>query len=77
MELRLRKLKDAVNKPYFARIDFREENKQSNEKIYIGKLSLMREDDQELIIVDWRAPVANLYYEERLGNAAIYAQMEG
>ncbi len=70
MELRLRKLKDAVNKPYFARIDFKEENKQNNEKIYIGKLSLMREDDQELIIVDWRAPVANLYYEERLGHCS-------
>lgn len=70
MELRLRKLKDAVSKPYFARIDFREENKQTNEKIYIGKLSLMREEDQELIIVDWRAPVANLYYEERLGECS-------
>ncbi|MDF2674663.1 MAG: helicase [Clostridiales bacterium] len=70
MELRLRKLKDAVSKPYFARIDFREENKQGNEKIYIGKLSLMREEDQELIIVDWRAPVANLYYEERLGECS-------
>lgn len=70
MELRLRKLKDAVNKPYFARIDFKEESKQSSEKIYIGKLSLMRDEDQELIIVDWRAPVANLYYEERLGNCS-------
>lgn len=70
MELKLRKLKDAVNKPYFARIDFGEENKQSNEKIYIGKLSLMREENQELIIVDWRAPVANLYYEERLGECS-------
>lgn len=70
MELRLRKLKDAVNKPYFARIDFKEDNKQNSEKIYIGKLSLMREEDQELIIVDWRAPVANLYYEERLGDCS-------
>lgn len=70
MELRLRKLKDAVSKPYFARIDFREKDKQNKEKIYIGKLSLMREEDQELIIVDWRAPVANLYYEERLGDCS-------
>lgn len=70
MELRLRKLKDAVSKPYFARIDFKEANKGDIEKIYIGKLSLMREEDQELIIVDWRAPVANLYYEERLGECS-------
>lgn len=67
MELRLKKLKDAINKPYFARIDFKENNRTESEKLYIGKLSLLKEENQELVIVDWRAPVANLYYEERLG----------
>ena len=32
-------------------------------------MCLAREEDQELIIIDWRAPVANLYYEGRLGEA--------
>lgn len=68
LELKLRNLVTAMSKPYFARIDFAE-NEGKREKLYIGKMSLMREEDQEVIIVDWRAPVANLYYEGRLGEA--------
>lgn len=68
--LRVRNLVTAQSKPYFARIDFSEtEKKGEPEKLYIGKMSLMREEDQEMIIVDWRAPIANLYYEGRLGDA--------
>lgn len=69
LELKLQNLQDAGNKPYFARIDFWEKGKPASEKLYIGKMCLAREEDQELIIIDWRAPVANLYYEERLGPA--------
>jgi len=69
MELKLRNLYTATRKPYFARVDFTEEGKSKKESLYIGKMSLMRDEDQEVIIVDWRAPVANLYYEERLGDA--------
>jgi len=69
VEMKLRNLYTAISKPYFARVDFRENGKEKAEKIYIGKMSLMRDEDQEVIIVDWRAPVANLYYEERLGDA--------
>jgi DNA helicase II / ATP-dependent DNA helicase PcrA len=67
--LKLRNLVTAKSKPYFARIDFNDGNIIKNEKIYIGKMSLMREEDQEVIIVDWRAPIANLYYEGRIGEA--------
>jgi len=69
MEQKLRNLYTATGKPYFARVDFTEEGKDKKESLYIGKMSLMRQEDQEVIIVDWRAPVANLYYEERLGDA--------
>lgn len=66
---RLVNIEKAHSKPYFARVDFTEDKTGKYEKIYIGKLSLMSEDQKELIIVDWRAPVANLYYEGRLGEA--------
>lgn len=66
--LKLRNLVAARSKPYFARVDFKEPGREA-EKLYIGKMSLMREEDQEVVIIDWRAPVANLYYEGRLGNA--------
>lgn len=68
-----KKLKDVtkgLSKPYFARVDFNEESSNKQGKYYIGKMSLMREEDHELIILDWRAPLASLYYEGRLGNAS-------
>jgi DNA helicase-2/ATP-dependent DNA helicase PcrA len=61
-------LKHVRNKPYFCRIDFQHELQNQPDKIYIGKASLFRDDNQQPIIVDWRSPIANLYYEGRLGN---------
>ncbi len=49
-------------KPYFARIDFTPDN-ESKEKLYIGKLSVLDSDTQKPIIIDWRAPISNLYYD--------------
>lgn len=70
IDVKLRNLVAAKSRPYFARIDFAENSKSAAEKLYIGKMSLIRDEDQKLIIVDWRAPVANLYYEGRLGDAS-------
>lgn len=69
LNLRLRNLESARSKPYFARVDFKESEKTETELLYIGKMCLAREEDQKLVIVDWRAPVSNLYYESRLGPA--------
>ncbi|MGD9156354.1 MAG: RNA polymerase recycling motor HelD [Bacillota bacterium] len=66
-QLKLHNLQSARKKPYFARVDFLEDGKTKVDRLYIGKMCLMREADRELVIVDWRAPVANLYYEGRLG----------
>lgn len=57
----------AKKKPYFARIDFRQKGSDEREKFYIGKTSLLRDGEFTPLVVDWRAPVANLYYEGRLG----------
>lgn len=70
IDLRLKNLQAASDSPYFARIDFKEEGKGALEKLYIGKMVLIRDEDQELIIIDWRAPIANLYYESRLGDTS-------
>ena len=67
---RLRSLKRAHSKPYFARVDFTEDGTDNAEKIYIGKVSLIREEDNKFLIVDWRAPISNLYYEGRIGNSS-------
>ena len=54
-------------KPYFARIHFQKDDEDS-ELLYIGKTSLFHRETQEPIIVDWRSPVANVYYDGRLGD---------
>lgn len=58
-----------IDNPYFARINFTEENTENLQELYIGKMSLIRDSDMKFLIVDWRAPVSTLYYEGRLGDA--------
>lgn len=61
-------LKRAQLTPYFARIDFKQDNlKQSNkEEIYIGKATIF-DDDSNVAVVDWRAPIASIYYDGKIG----------
>ncbi|WP_064091816.1 RNA polymerase recycling motor HelD [Rossellomorea aquimaris] len=66
----------AKNKPYFARIDFKNNDSLKTEKHYIGKTSLYQRENQEQIIVDWRSPIANLYYEGRIGEVTYEAEDE-
>lgn len=59
---------EALNSPYFGRVDFREYRGQE-ESIYIGKQGVSSSIDGEEIIVDWRAPVSDLYYSGTGGYA--------
>lgn len=60
-------LKRIKNKPYFARINLKTEGQTFENVYYIGKTSLYDKSTQEPIIVDWRSPIANVYYDGRLG----------
>lgn len=64
-EKRLKTLTTMAGNPYFARIDFTE-GEEPQETLYLG-IASMRNPQDEPIIVDWRAPIANLYYEGELG----------
>ena len=59
-------LRAAQKKPYFTRIDFTE-NGDKPRTYYIGKYGVLRSDSLEEQIVDWRAPIANLYYSGQIG----------
>ena len=61
-------------KPYFARIDF-ENSENIKDVCYIGKVGVMNYDNK-IITVDWRAPIASLYYDSNIGNAS-YISPEG
>ncbi len=72
----VRNLKRNRNKPYFARINFNREETGKEEVLYFGKVSLFDKETQQPIIVDWRSPVANLYYDGRLGYVSYKAEGE-
>ncbi|WP_244833121.1 RNA polymerase recycling motor HelD [Clostridium sp. BJN0001] len=59
---------EAKKKPYFARIDF-DEKLGGEETLYIGKKGIINNDKVEEVVVDWRAPVADLYYSGTYGRA--------
>ena len=59
---------EALKCPYFGRVDF-EEKLGIEEQIYIGKKGITSTADGEEIVVDWRAPVADLYYSSTGGKA--------
>ncbi|MFD9627038.1 HelD family protein [Peribacillus muralis] len=72
----LESLRKASKKPYFARVDFERNDGGSGEVLYFGKTSLYQRESQEQIIVDWRSPIANLYYEGRIGEIEYEAEGE-
>lgn len=69
---RLILLKRTENKPYFARLDFKNNQDGILEKCYIGKVGVL-DDDNKLVTVDWRAPIASMYYDSNIGNASYHA----
>ncbi|MBQ8279284.1 MAG: ATP-binding domain-containing protein [Roseburia sp.] len=67
----LRKNKAALSKPYFGRVDYTEEGSEQKECLYIGKNGVSK-NRTEVTVVDWRAPVSTLYYENELGKGSYY-----
>ncbi len=65
----------AQNKPYFGRIIFYDETEKKEESLYIGRGGISR-DSTHWMVVDWRAPVANVYYENGLGKCTYQAPGE-
>ena len=60
--------------PYFARIDF-QETRGPLDSFYIGKIGLMDEATGDEKVVDWRAPIADLYYSGTSGKTSYEAPM--
>ena len=61
-----------IDKPYFARIDFKRDNEKNLEKIYIGKVGVTDEDNN-IVTVDWRAPISSIYYDSNIGRTKYIA----
>lgn len=62
-------------RPYFARVDLKENDEEKPETIYIGLGSFADKDDH-FLIYDWRAPISSIYYDGKLGKVT-YNSPEG
>lgn len=65
---KLNLVKRLSDKPYFARIVFNDQNNKEY-NCYIGKVGIL-DDDNNAITVDWRSPIASLYYDANVGCAS-------
>lgn len=62
------RLEKQKKNPYFTRVDFVYEGEQTAERIYVGSFSFSTKE-QGLLIYDWRAPIASIFYDYDLGEA--------
>lgn len=69
VESKILQLEKLMKSPYFARIDFKFDDEDMYEKIYIGRSSLNKEDSYEMYVYDWRSPIASVFYRFVTGPA--------
>ncbi|GAA0123221.1 MAG: AAA family ATPase [Clostridium argentinense] len=74
IDRKLKELNILKSSPYFGRVDFREKDF-GIEKIYIGRFGVTLEESFEPLIIDWRAPIASLFYNGTLDESTYKAPM--
>lgn len=70
---KLEQYKRILEKPYFGRIDFTEEEEYDEEKIYIGYQNVMKDGSYQVYVYDWRAPIASMFYRNEIGPSSYEA----
>ncbi|WP_058484983.1 HelD family protein [Defluviitalea phaphyphila] len=67
----LQDMKSAIDSPYFGRVDFKEEDSDEIETLYIGKVGFNQESKYG--VIDWRTPIASIFYDCENGVASYEA----
>lgn len=70
------RLEKARKKPYFGRIDFQDPRLSFLESYYIGRVGISNEK-AEPVVLDWRAPISSVYYENSTGPCSYTVSSEG
>ncbi|SFL94871.1 HelD family protein [Pelosinus propionicus] len=66
-------MKEALSSPYFGRVDFKDDDAKDYESFYIGRVKISRLDIltvKDILVFDWRDPVATIFYECQDGRAS-------
>lgn len=70
---RIHDIESAIQSPYFGRVDFREDGTAEFHSFYIGRCKVARMEihqDSDILVFDWRDPVATIFYECYGGRAS-------
>ncbi|MDM0614912.1 AAA family ATPase [Clostridium perfringens] len=76
IDKKLKELTILKESPYFGRVTFNDLEFDQKDTLYVGRFGLTPEGSYEPVIVDWRAPVASLFYHGSLGEAS-YTSPDG
>lgn len=63
----LKKVNLLLDSPYFARVTLQFDPSEEPESYYIGRAALTEENGVDQMIVDWRSPIAETYYNQDNG----------
>jgi DNA helicase-2/ATP-dependent DNA helicase PcrA len=69
----LNRYKKIIGSPYFGRFDFKETDSISRDKIYIGLYNVMDRKTGDILVYDWRTPIAGIFYQYELGKVSYSA----
>ncbi|QIL45772.1 AAA family ATPase [Vagococcus coleopterorum] len=67
-------IKQLLDGPYFAKLDVKYPEETEADQFYIG-VAGFSDENHEQYVYDWRSPIANLYYENSLGETSYDAPM--
>ena len=70
------RLEKARKKPYFGRIDFQDPRLSFLESYYIGRVGIS-DEKAEPVVLDWRALISSVYYENSTGPCSYTVSSEG
>ena len=70
-DTKIKNLEKSLSTPYFARIDFKADDENESNKIYIGKTNVFNEKS-DIEVVDWRAPISSIYYDGQVGRTEYF-----
>lgn len=76
IDKKLKELTILKESPYFGRVTFNDLEFDQKDTLYVGRFGVTPEGSYEPVIVDWRAPVASLFYHGSLGGAS-YTSPDG
>ncbi|WP_210088594.1 HelD family protein [Paenibacillus turicensis] len=72
----MKQLELSAKEPYFGRLDF-ETDREGLHPYYIGKRGVNDPQSNQPLVLDWRAPLASLFYSFTGGEVASYEAPEG